>query len=108
MKLLKVTANYIYFSTCIQCKHRLVVVGASGDMFICRHMCESVSLSHLADAIYRAWGHWQVSNRSSLRAATLQIRGVKVLCTVLYWPLILLMIILKSLFINSWMYFITL
>lgn len=31
-------------------------------------------LSHLADGVHRAGGHWQISDRSDLRGGTLQIR----------------------------------
>lgn len=48
-------------------------------MCVCMHVFECVSLSHLADAVYGAGGHWQVSNRSSLRGAALQTREEKAL-----------------------------
>ncbi len=57
----------------MQCKQ-------GGNVFVCMRSCECVILYHLADAVHRAGSHWQVSNRSGLRGATLQVRGEKVLC----------------------------
>lgn len=37
-------------------------------------------LEHLADGVHRAGGHWEISDRSNLRGATLPIREEKRLC----------------------------
>lgn len=55
------------------------LVPQGGSVCVCMHFCDCVSLYHLADTVHRAGGHWEVSNRSGLRGATLQ-NTEEVLC----------------------------